>query len=121
MGGERASITRQRLAGKICARCRSYLPPSDQPGERLCTACTPRYRVLMNFVSVKDGWQITFLEHDCRTKLAMELTFADSDKIREMSQRNGSQVSADICSMEYGISLGRGAVWLMVDQAEYQV
>lgn len=66
----------------------------------------------MNFKNDQAGWQIPFLEHDCRTKLAMELTFKDPDKIREMGQRHGSQVSADICTMEYGIALGDADVSL---------
>jgi len=49
MGGERASGTRQRLAGQICYECKSPLPAPHRPGEQLCARCdaakTPKRRV----------------------------------------------------------------------------
>ena len=75
----------------------------------------------MNFMLAKGGWSISFLEHDCRTSLPLKLTFGHPDKIRERGKRYGSQVSADISSMEYGIKIGRGGIWLMVDQVGYKV
>jgi hypothetical protein len=39
MGSERSSTVRQRLSGKICALCRSPLPPPHIPGEQLCESC----------------------------------------------------------------------------------
>lgn len=72
MGGERASTTRRRRAGKICCNCESILPASDRPGERYCARCeaerAPRRRVYMNFM-LRDGWRSSFLEEDLKTPL----------------------------------------------------
>src|ERR1700728_3742003 len=59
MGGERASGTRQRLAGQICYECKAPLPTPHQSGEHLCALCeavqAPKRRVYMSFMQRK-GW-----------------------------------------------------------------
>src|ERR1700676_5507252 len=79
MGGERASTTRMRLAGKICCNCKTSLPPSHTPGEHFCTRCaasrTPRRRVYMSFMH-RGGWH-------CDTPA----------KLIEMAKRGGSNLN----------------------------
>src|ERR1039457_5684346 len=79
MGGERASTTRMRLSGQICCACKVSLPPepNQRPGERYCTRCAPRHRVLMQFMLAKDGWTVSFLEGDCKTSLPSPLHLPD--------------------------------------------
>ena len=72
-------------------------------GERLCLACTPRYRVYMIFM-LRKGWHVSFLEHDPRTPLALKLTFGDPEKIRDMHRRYGSRIAEDVSAMEHGIT-----------------
>ena len=122
MGGERASTVRQREAGKICALCHTPLDASPwQQGERLCNKCGPQHRILMNFMDTVQGCRISFLEADCRTSLPYKLTFADSEKIREMSRRFGSRIAEDVQALEYALSIGRGGVWLTLGDSQYQV
>jgi len=71
-------------------------------------------------IMVRDGWHITFLEHDLRATLPLKLRFADPDKIRQMQRRFGSVVAEDIAAMEYGIWQGRGGIWLTLHREQYQ-
>ena len=120
MGSGRRTQYAAIAAGKICALCHVFLPEPIRPGERLCLSCTPRYRVYMHFMHT-DGWHVSFLEHDCRTPLPLKLTFADPDKIRDMHRRYGSRIAEDVSAMEHGIANGRGGIWLMVEQAQYEI
>lgn len=72
----------------------------------------------MNFM-LRHNWHISFLEADCKTSLPLTLTFADPEKITEMQGRFGSRILADIASMEHGISIGRGGIWLELELAQY--
>jgi hypothetical protein len=81
---------------------------------------TSTHRVLMNFMESRNGWRVSFLEADCTTVLARKLTFADPDKIRIMHQRFGSQLLDDKNALTHGINIGRGGVWLTLDDEQYQ-
>ncbi|ADW71456.1 hypothetical protein [Granulicella tundricola] len=111
MGGERASKTRQREAGKICCICSLTLdaPPWGTYGERRCGKCAakqPKRRVLMNFM-LRQGWHISFLEEDCQTSLRKKHTFADDSKVLEMEVKGDARFDSEGRMMfERGISQG---------------
>ena len=77
------------------------------------------HRVLMNFMDGRNGWHISFLEEDCRTCLPVKLTFANPEKIRVMHQRFGSPLLEDRHALEHGLSIGRGGVWLTLNEEQY--
>ena len=124
MGGERASTTRQRLAGKICALCSRGLDAPPWPGERVCTKCEAgrkRHRILMNFQNVRHDWHVSFLEADACTPLPRHLTFAIAEKIFDTARAGGADFTSEgRCMIEHGISIGRGSVWLHLTEAQYQ-
>jgi hypothetical protein len=90
MGGERASTTRMRLAGKICSRCGPQLPLSHVRRERLCVDClkerSPRHSVYMHFM-LYEGWYCQFLEADLKTSLPKKLTIRNQQKLSQMAER----------------------------------
>jgi hypothetical protein len=98
MGGERASTTRMRLSDQICCACKVSLPPepNQRPGERYCTRCAPRHRVLMQFMLAKDGWTVSFLEGDCKTSLPRHFIFQSELKILDLARHSGSLQAAGI-------------------------
>ena len=77
------------------------------------------HRVLMNFMAGRNGWRISFLEEDCRTSLPVKLTFATPDKIRVMQQRFGNPLLENRHALEHGLSIGRGGVWLTLNEEQY--
>lgn len=77
------------------------------------------HKVLMNFMH-RDAWHVAFLESDCRTSLPCKLTFVAPDKIRTMHQRFGSPLLEDRQALEHGISIGRGGVWLSLNDEQYR-
>jgi hypothetical protein len=78
------------------------------------------HRVLMNFMD-RDGWHISFLESDCKTSLPLRLTFAKEDKIRDIVEKHGADDGLDSKhALEHGLSIGRGGVWLSLDEEQYR-
>ena len=129
MGWERGSTTRLRLAGNICCFCGIQLdaPPwssQQRTGERSCSKCEvnrPRHRILMNFMH-RNGWHISFLEADCKTSLPRKYTFATADKIFQMATRGGAEMTSDLrSSLNHGIEIGRGGVWLFLTESQYRL
>jgi hypothetical protein len=123
MGGERASGTRQRLAGRICYECKSPLPAPHHAGEHLCFRCelvqAPKRRVYMSFMQRK-GWFCQFLEPDLQTALPRKLCFADVEKVRELAKRGGGLPDLEsAAALEHGIEIGRGGVWLSLTPEQY--
>lgn len=127
MAGERASTTRQREAGKICWECRTPIDydPTHPHGERLCQRCTQaresKKRIYMSFAR-KQGWYCEFVEDGVETPLPRKFTFATEDKVRELVRRCGGL--SDLASkqaLEYGISSGRGGVYLNPTQEQYNL
>lgn len=110
---------RQRLAGKICARCKRPLPPPHRSGEHLCGKCDPKHRVLMTFQE-RYGWQVSFLEEDCRTSLPLKLHFAGDQKIREMYARFAEPTPDGDLQLERALSMGRGGIWLILTDEQYR-
>ena len=120
MGSERASTTRLREAGKICCNCRRLLP--YQPtNERMCDRCSvKRHRIYMHYM-LADGWFCQFLEEDLKTPLRRKVRLDDSAKIIEMAEKGGAAMRLeDRQALDYGISIGRGSVWLSLTPEQYQ-
>jgi hypothetical protein len=83
-----------REGGKIRAICRRSLPPPHTPGEKRCAECGGKHRVYMFFFE-RHGWYCQFLEQDCRTSLPRKLNFKDPEKIFELAQRAGADLSLE--------------------------
>ena len=123
MGGERASTSRLRLAGKICAGCGNKLhDPPPTPGERMCARCKSPgvHRVYMYYL-LREGWICQFLEEDLKTPLPARLHFKDPEKIRTIVDKVGNFANLqDRQALDYGLEIGRGGVWLQLNEEQYQ-
>lgn len=123
MSGERSSTTRMRLAGKICSSCKSTPPPPLSPGEKYCAGCQPRNgcrRVYMYFM-LRDGWHCQFLEADLKTPLPRKLNLNSSQKVIETAERGGYNMNLEgRQALDHGIENGRGGVWLLLTEEQYQ-
>ncbi|WP_130425462.1 hypothetical protein [Edaphobacter modestus] len=76
--------------------------------------------VLMNYM-LRDGWQISFLEEDCKTSLPRRLVFHDPGKILEMQIRWGEEkTNEDVQQTMRDIAIGRpGSIWLILTLEQY--
>jgi hypothetical protein len=124
MGGERASYVRMRLAGKICAVCRSSVPPPHQPGERLCDRCAaqrkPPRRVYMSF-QTQSGWHCQFLEEDLKTPIPKKLNLICQEKLFEIAERGGYRLNLEgRQALQHAIEMGRGGIWLELTEEQYR-
>ena len=111
-----------RLSGKICCVCKNSLAPlpNQKPGERYCQRCAPRRRVLMNFMLVKAGWSVSFLEEDCKTVLPRHFVFQSELKILDLAQHGGAEFNlAGRQAIEHGIGMGTGSIWLKLTGEQY--
>jgi hypothetical protein len=69
----------------------------------------------------RDGWHCQFLEPDLKTPLRRTLRFRDPDKIRDMHEHFGEERQlAHKQALEYGIESGRGSIWLLLTDEQYQ-
>jgi hypothetical protein len=71
--------------------------------------------------SMGQGWYCQFFERDRKTSLPKTLTFASSDKVRELAELGGA--TADLKSnqmLEDAIIHGRGGVYLNLTQTQYE-
>ena len=120
MGGERASTTRMREAGKICCLCKTFLKPLPIT-ERYCSKCDPtRHRVYMHFMNTQGGWYCQFLEKDLKTPLRRKLHFHDFQKVVDLAKRGGAEFTAAVRrEIEEGMENGRGSVWLNLKHEQY--
>jgi hypothetical protein len=74
----------------------------------------------MHFMLVANGWYCQFLEEDLKTPLPRKLTFQTSEKVIQMAERGGADLTlAGRQALEHGISIGRGGVWLMLSGEQY--
>lgn len=122
MGGERASTTRQREAGKICWKCGGVISATPSWCERLCPKCyqnQPRHRILATYFR-RDAWNVGFLEADCVTPVGRSSQFADPERIVALARRGGVTMHEEsIKSLEDGIGKGRGSIWLFLTPEQY--
>jgi len=124
MGGERASTSRMRLAGKICAMCHCLLPQPNTPGEKLCDKChaerRPMRRIYMYFM-LSGGWHCQFLEADLKTPLPKKLNFSDIAKVTQLIERGNGFRDLEMRNMfEHAVQNGRGGVYLELTEEQYQ-
>jgi hypothetical protein len=69
----------------------------------------------------RNGWQCQFLEPDLKTTAARPITFQDPAKVIEMAERGGAfKDLASRQAVDYGISMGRGSVWLYLSDEQYE-
>jgi len=113
-----------RLAGKICALCRAYLPEPHTPGERLCSSCEAQrpktHRVYMSFM-FRNGWYCQFLEEDLKTSLPRKVTLKTEDQVKEMARRGGAVMNLESeQAIEHGIKNGRGGIYLQLTDEQYR-
>ena len=124
MGGERNSLIRMRLAGKICAMCRVSLLAPHQPGERLCVRCEavrkPKHRVYMSF-QPQNGWHCQFLEQGLKTSLPRKLNLVRQERLFEIAERGGYRLNLEgRQAMQRAIDIGRGGIWLERTEDQYR-
>jgi hypothetical protein len=67
---------------------------------------------------VRSGWNVAFLEADCRTSLPRKYTFSNPEKIREIAQR-GQATPELLEDLENDITNGRGGCWLELTPEQY--
>jgi hypothetical protein len=69
---------------------------------------------------LRGGWHVQFLEEDLKTPLRRRLNFAGPEKIREIYDRLGvDKKLEDRSALEYGISIGRGSIWISLTEEQY--
>jgi hypothetical protein len=123
MGGERASTTRMRLAGKICCFCGVSLHAPYPGHERACPKCGPplaNCRLYMRFERFH-GWRVSFRDLQNPGYKFRELTFASSEKLDELVERTGTRMLLeDRQAFELGIRNGLGAVHLTLTGEQYR-
>ena len=74
----------------------------------------------MHFM-LANGWYCQFLEQDLKTTAGRPLTLSSPEKVLEMARRGGAAMKLeDIQAIEYGISTGRGSVWLNLTPEQYR-
>jgi hypothetical protein len=116
-----------RLSGRICSARRNPLAPEPKhpQGERYCARCafkqsSATHRVYMSFMK-SNGWFCQFLEEDLKTPLPRKLTFVSSDKIMDLAERAGALRNLECRqALELGIGVGRGGVFLILTDEQYQ-
>ncbi len=78
------------------------------------------HRVYMFFMH-RDGWSCQFMEDDLKTPLPKRVSFRDSAKIYEIARRAGTSNSLEEKhALDHGIEIGRGGIWLQLDEEQYQ-
>ena len=110
------------MAGKICCLCKSPLPVPHTYGEKRCARCTsgPTRRVYMSYI-LRNGWHCHFLEADLKTPLPRKLNFPSPEKIVETAERGGYVMNLEgRQALENGIEKGRGGIWLLLTEEQYQ-
>jgi len=74
----------------------------------------------MSFTKRGDGWLCSFRERDLKTPIPRQLSFRDSAKIYEMSNRGHALIN-DVTrqALDRAIEIGHGAVWLYLTVDQY--
>jgi hypothetical protein len=69
------------------------------------------HRVYITFF-LRSGWNVQFLEEDCRTPLPRRFTFADPEKVRELAKFGETWNDDRREELEREIGNGRGGLYL---------
>ena len=119
ISNEPLSAGRRMNAGKICRSCKSRLPLPHSPGAKLCDFCAEKHLFYMYF-RYCSKWYCGF-RTESRKKLPREFTFQNSASIREIARRgNGLIDKWDSDGFELGMEIGRGGVWLRLNDNQYR-
>jgi hypothetical protein len=121
MGGERSSTARMRLAGKICAACKAFLPSPHSWGEKLCKGCQPKtHRIYMTFV-LRGTWHCEFMEPYVQTALARKAPLRDPSQLGQFVERaRGFKEPAARKAFEVAIKEGKGGIYLELTDEQYR-
>ena len=121
VSGRRPPAAQFQKVRTHCSGCKGRLPPPHTPGSRYCILCSPAkiHRVYMSFTKRGDTWHCTYREWD-RTPLPRQLSFRDSAKIYEMSNRGHALIN-DVTrqALDRAIEIGHGAIWLYLTVDQY--
>jgi hypothetical protein len=122
MGSERASTTRQRIAGRICAICSNPIDLGMWPsGERRCDRCAGTHRVYVTFTLRGDAWVCSFVETDLKTPIGRVRQFGSAHKLRELIARTPTRFDlAGKQALEHAIQGGRGGLYLHLTDEQYK-
>jgi hypothetical protein len=78
---------------------------------------SPRTRVYLRFSLRGSSWRCEFLPDGAGSPLPRTLTFDCADKIRDLAERGDGLPTLEAKQMlEYGITSGRGGVYLHLSQ-----
>lgn len=81
---------------------------------------TKATHVVYMYFFQRSGWQVQFTEVDLKTPLPRKLTFADSEKIRELARRGEAMGTSEARQMlDHAIEKGRGGVYLKLTTEQY--
>lgn len=70
---------------------------------------------------LRDGWYCQFLVQDLKTPLPKKVRFKSEQKIREIAERGGCNLNLETRqSLDHGIEIGRGGIWLELSEEQYQ-
>jgi hypothetical protein len=123
MGGERASKTRMRLAGKICCFCSNSMPAPYPGRERICAKCQGKqtmHTLHMRFEQCL-GWRVSFRDLNNPSARFREITFAGSEKIETLVARTETKMILETRqAFELGIRNGLGAINLTLTDEQYR-
>lgn len=120
ISNEPLNAGRRMSAGKICRSCKSPLQLPHLAGAKLCGFCAEKHLVYMYFHHCS-RWYCGF-RTETRKKLPREFRFENAATLREMVRRgNGLIDKWDREGFELALELGRGGVWLRLNDNQYRV
>jgi hypothetical protein len=73
------------------------------------------------YFMLRDGWHCQFLEADLKTPLPKRLNLSSPQKVIETAERGGYNMNLEgRQALDHGIENGRGGVWLLLTEEQYQ-
>lgn len=73
------------------------------------------------YYMLRNGWHCQFLEADLKTPLPRKVNFPSPEKIIETAERGGYPMNLEgRQALENGIEKGRGGIWLLLREEQYQ-
>lgn len=116
---EPLNTARRMRVGKICRSCKSSLPLPHTSDEKLCVFCADKHLVYMYF-RYRSRWFCASRTKD-RKKLPRELIFGSSASVWELAKRgNGLIDKWDSEEFELGLEIGRGGIWLRLNDSQFR-
>lgn len=69
----------------------------------------------------RNAWTCQFLEEDLKTPLPRRFSFRSPEKIRAIVEKVGNFADLqDRQALDYGLGIGRGGVWLQLNEEQYR-